>query len=151
MTKARKPYDSDVHNEEWEFVAPYLMLMDQAAPQREYPLREAFDARLRVVRTGASWRLMPHDFPPWHAVYDRARRRLDAGGFEAIVLDLRELLRLAAGREIRPTATIFCSRTPRSTPGRRIETLEVTVHYDRRRRGVMGTQTDAACRNGALP
>ena len=116
MDSSRKAYDSDVRDEEWEFVAPYLTLMDQAAPQREYPLRQVFDALRWVVRTGASRRLMPHDFPPWHAVYDQTRRWLDAGCFEAIVLDLRELLRLAAGREIKPTAAIFDSRTLRSTP-----------------------------------
>ena len=116
MDTPRKAYDSDVRDEEWEFVVPYLTLMDQAAPQREYPLREVFDALRWIVRTGASWRLMPHDFPPWHAVYDQARRWLDAGCFEAIVLDLRELLRLAAGREIKPSAAIVDSRTLQSTP-----------------------------------
>ena len=63
MTKPRKPYDSDVLDEEWEFVAPYLTLMDQAAPHREYALRDVCDALRWVVRTGFSWRLMPHDFP----------------------------------------------------------------------------------------
>jgi transposase len=116
MNATRKPYDSDVRDEEWAFVAPYLTLMDPDAPQRDHSLREVFDALRWIVRTGASWRLMPHDLPPWHAVYDQARRWLAAGCFEAIVLDLRELLRLAAGRDIKPTAAVFDSRTLQSTP-----------------------------------
>lgn len=115
MTNTRKPYDSDVRDEEWEFVAPYLTLMDQAAPQREHSLREAFNGLRWIVRTGSPWRLMPHDLPPWHAVYDQARRWLAAGCFEAIVHDLRELLRLAEGRETKPTAAVFDSRTLQST------------------------------------
>lgn len=116
MNTPRKPYDSDVGDEEWQFVAPYLSLMTQDAPQRDHPLREVFNALRWIVRTGAAWRLIPHDFPPRHAVYDQTRRWLDAGCFEALVLDLRELLRLAAGREIRPTAAVFDSRTLQSTP-----------------------------------
>jgi transposase len=40
----RKPYPSDVSDEEWSLVVPYLKLMKEAAPQRDYPLRELFNA-----------------------------------------------------------------------------------------------------------
>src|SRR3954471_4511641 len=95
---ARKPYPSDVSDDEWAFVAPYLTLMREDAPQREHPLREVFNGLRWVVRTGAGWRMMPHDLPPWAAVYQQGRRWFDAGVFRAIVHDLRALLRLAAGR-----------------------------------------------------
>ena len=113
---SRKPYPSDVDNEEWAFVAPYLALIRQDAPQRDHNLREVFDALRWIVRTGAPWRLLPHDFPPWEAVYQQTQRWLAAGVFEAIVRDLRELLRLAAGKKARPSAAIMDSRTLRSTP-----------------------------------
>ena len=46
---ARKPYPSDVSDDEWAFVAPYLPLMREDAPQREHPLREVFNGlRIRV-------------------------------------------------------------------------------------------------------
>jgi transposase len=112
----RKPYPSDVSDEEWEFVAPYLTLMDEAAPQRRHPLREVFNGLRFIVRSGLQWRMMPHDLPPWDIVYQQTRRWLDAGCFEAIVHDLRTLLRLAAGRDPEPTAAILDSRTLRSTP-----------------------------------
>lgn len=112
----RKPYPSDVSDEEWAFVAPYLALVREDAPQRNHDLREVFDGLRWVVRTGPPWRYMPHDLPPWEAVYQQTRRWLSAGVFEAMVHDLRVLLRLSKGRAPDPTAAILDSRTLRSTP-----------------------------------
>ena len=112
----RKRYPSDVSDDEWEFVAPYLTLMDEAAPQRRHALREVFNGLRFIVRTGMQWRMMPHDLPPWDIVYQQTRRWMDAGCFAAIVHDLRALLRLGAGRAPEPTAAILDSRTLQSTP-----------------------------------
>ena len=88
---SRKPYPSDVTGEEWALVARYLTLMSESAPQREHPLREVFDAVRWIVRAGASWRMMPHDLPPWEAVYQQTQRWLRAGVFETMAHDLRAL------------------------------------------------------------
>jgi transposase len=112
----RKPYPSDVSDEEWAFVAPYLALVREDAPQRTHDLREVFNGLRWIVRSGAPWRMLPHDFPPWEAVYQQTQRWLSAGAFEAMVHDLRALLRLAKGRDKEPTAAILDSRTLRSTP-----------------------------------
>jgi transposase len=112
----RTPYPSDVSDEEWAFVAPYLTLMTEEAPQREHSLREVFNGLRWIVRTGAQWRMMPHDLPPWSIVSQQTQRWLRAGVFEAIVHDLRAVLRLAAGRKKEPSAAIFDSRTLQSTP-----------------------------------
>ncbi len=111
----RKPYPSDVSDEEWAFVAPYLTLMDPQAPQREHDLREVFDGLRWVVRTGSPWRYLPHDLPPWASVYQQTRRWMAAGVFEAIVHDLRMLLRLDARRAPGPSAVVLDSRTVQST------------------------------------
>ncbi len=112
----RKPCPSDVSDEEWEFVAPYLALVREDAPQRNHDLREVFNGLRWVVRTGSPWRYMRHDLPPWEAVYQQTQRWLKAGVFEAMVHDLRVLLRLSEGRASEPTAAILDSRTLRSTP-----------------------------------
>jgi transposase len=112
----RKPYPSDVSDEEWAFVAPYLALIREDAPQRDHDLREVFNALRWIVRTGSQWRYMPHDLPPWEAVYQQMRRWLAAGVFETMVHDLRVLLRLSEGRAPEPTAAILDSRTLNSTP-----------------------------------
>jgi transposase len=112
----RKPYLSDVSDEEWEFVAPYLALVREDAPQRDHNLREVLNGLRWVVRTGSPWRYMPHDLPPWEAVYQQTQRWLKAGVFEEMIHDLRILLRLSEGKAPDPTAAIFDSRTLRSTP-----------------------------------
>jgi transposase len=112
----RKPYPTDVSDEEGEFVAPYLTLMTPDAPQRQYDLREVFNGLRFIVRGGLQWRLMPHDLPPWWVVYQQTRRWLGAGVFETIVHDVRVLVRLGAGRAPQPTAAILDSRTLQSTP-----------------------------------
>lgn len=64
----RKAYPSDVSDDEWAIVVSYLTLMSEAAPQREYSLREVFNAVRWIERSGAAWRMMPNDLPPWHVV-----------------------------------------------------------------------------------
>ena len=112
----RKAYPSDVSDEEWAFVAPYLTLMKEEAPQREHSLREVFNGLRYIVRTGAPWRMMPNDLPPWHTVYQQTQRWLKAGVFEDMVRDLRMLLREIEGRQPQPRAAILDSRTLQSTP-----------------------------------
>ena len=112
----RNPYPTDVSDEEWAFVAPYLSLMTPDAPQRRYDPREVFNALRWIVRAGAPWRLLPNDFPRWEAVYQQTQRWLAAGCFETMVHDLRTLLRWSAGRADQPTAVILDSATRQATP-----------------------------------
>jgi transposase len=116
MKSTRKSYPSDVTDAEWEFLVPYLTLMREDAPQREYSLRELFNAVRYVVKTGCQWRFLPHDFPPWTAVYQQARRWMQAKVFEDLTHDLRVILRLVLEREPQPSATILDARTLQSTP-----------------------------------
>ena len=115
-TTSRKPYPSDVSDDEWALVAPYLTLLPEDAGQRRYELREVFNGLRWIVRAGAPWRLMPNDLPPWEVVYQQTQRWLVAGCFEALVHDLRTLLRVLAERNSQPSAVIRDSRTVQSTP-----------------------------------
>jgi transposase len=107
----RSPYPSDVSDEEWQFIAPYLTLMKEDAPQRDHDLREVFNGVRWIVRTGSPSRYMPHDLPPYHTVYQQTQRWIRAGVFEEIVADLRALIRLGEGKHEQPTAAIIESRT----------------------------------------
>jgi transposase len=120
---ARKPYPSDVSDEEWAFVAPYLTLLREDAPQREHSLREVFNALRYLVRVGESWRYLPNDLPPWYTVYQQTQRWIKAQVFEAMVHDLRGVMRLAdveandgAGRAPHPSAVILDGTILQSTP-----------------------------------
>jgi transposase len=112
----RPAYPSDVSDEEWAIVAPYLTLMDETAPQRKYALRELFNGLRWIIRAGAPWRMMPHNLPPWHAVYEQTQRWIAAGCFDQLVHDLRVLIRLGEQRAPQPSAVIIDSRTLQSTP-----------------------------------
>jgi transposase len=116
MSKTRTYYPSDVSDAEWEFLIPYLALMREDAPQRNYPSRELFNGIRYVIKTGCQWRMLPHDFPPWTAVYQQARRWHHAGVFEQITHDLRVVARLVVERNPQPSATILDGRTLQSTP-----------------------------------
>ncbi len=116
VAQKRKAYPSDVSEDEWAFAASYLSLLAEGSRQREHSLREVFNALRYVVRAGCPWRLLPHDLPPWQAVYQQTRRWMRAQVFEAMCHDLRVILRLAEGRTPEPTAVILDGRTVQSTP-----------------------------------
>ncbi|WP_459204538.1 IS5 family transposase (plasmid) [Ralstonia pseudosolanacearum] len=110
----RKPYPTDVSDEEWSFAAPYLTLMREDAPQRTHDLREMFNALRWMARAGAAWRMLPTNFPPWELVYQQTQRWLNAGCFEAMVNDLRSVIRVAQERQGQPSAVILDGRTLQS-------------------------------------
>jgi transposase len=112
---SRKAYSSDVSDEEWALVAPYLTLLREDCRQRRHSLREVFNAMRWMVRAGAPWRLIPHEFPPWAAVHRQAQGWIAAGVFEALVHDLRAVLRVAADRAPEPTAVVLDARTLQSS------------------------------------
>lgn len=109
-------YPSDVSDEEWAFVAPYLALISEDAPQWVYPLRDVFNAVRYLGHTGCPWRYLPHDLPPWATVYQQWTRWRDARVFEDMVHDLNEVQRVVLGRSATPTAVILDARVLQSTP-----------------------------------
>jgi transposase len=112
----RVGYASDVTDEEWEFVLPYLLLSREDSGHREHDLRAVFNGVRDVARTGCPWRWMPNDLPPWAAVYQQMRRWLEAGCFEALVADVQSFLRELGGRQGQPSTILIDSRTLQSTP-----------------------------------
>ncbi len=66
--RARIGNPSDVTDEEWAFVAPYLALCREDSEQRDYPLPAVFNGLRYIVRTGGQWDFMPNNLPPWTVV-----------------------------------------------------------------------------------
>jgi transposase len=116
LSPHRQPDPTDVSDAAGACAAPALTLMDPAAPQRRHNRREGFDARRWIVRAGAPWRRLPHEFPPWPAVSQQTQRWVAAGCFAAMAHDLRALLRWAAERADAPTAVVNDARPVQSTP-----------------------------------
>jgi transposase len=82
-SQLRKPYPTDITDDEWVFLAPYLTLMDPDAPQRRHDLCKVFNALLWIVRTGAQCRMLPTIFPLWAAVSQQTPRWFDESGARA--------------------------------------------------------------------
>jgi transposase len=116
MRPTRKPYPSDVSDEEWALIAPYLALLPEDAGQRTHALRDVLNGLRYIIKTGAQWRQMPYDLPSWAAVYQQAQHWLASGCFDMLIDDLRAVLRVALGRVEQPSAVIVDSRTLRSSP-----------------------------------
>jgi transposase len=116
MSLDRAAYPSDVSDEEWALVAPDLALLREDSKQRDHDLREVFNGLRYIVKTGAPWRFLPHDLPPWAAVYQQVQRWLAAECFTDVAGDLRAVLRMAGDREPEPSALVLDSRTLRSSP-----------------------------------
>ena len=112
----RRGYPSDVDDDTYLFLLPYLLLSPLEASQRKYAIREVLNALLWVARTGAQWAYLPHDFPPAETVRQQAHRWFEAGCFENAAHDLRLLCRIEKTRNGEPSAIIIDSRTLQSTP-----------------------------------
>ena len=70
----RKPYPSDLTAAQWAILAPLLPLAKPGGRPRSVDLREVVNGILYVLRSGCSWRMMPHDLPPWQTVYKHFRQ-----------------------------------------------------------------------------
>lgn len=114
MPADRRPYPTDLTNDEWAILEPLVPPPKSGGrPARER--REILDAIFYILRGGCAWRLLPHDLPPWQTVYHYFRLwRLD-GTWERIHDALREQARQAAGRAAQPSAGIVDSQSVKTT------------------------------------
>ena len=70
----RKPYPSDLTDDQWEELAPLIPLAKPGGRPRTVDMREVINGTLYVLRSGCTWRMMPHDLPPWGTVWGYFRR-----------------------------------------------------------------------------
>lgn len=112
----RKPYATDLSDAQWELLRPQVEKpASHGGTYRKHSLREIVNALLYVAKTGCQWRMIPHDFPPWDAVYDHFRRWKRDGTLERLHDTLRIQVRLAEGREPTPSAGVLDSQSAQTT------------------------------------
>jgi transposase len=121
---ARKPYDTDLTDEQWRILEALL----PAPKERGRPpadLREVVNALLYLLRTGCPWRALPHDLLPWNTVWGYFRLWRDDGTLDRLHGQLRDLVRERAGKKKEPTACVLDSQTAKTTEkgGRAVSTL----------------------------
>jgi putative transposase len=111
----RNQYGSDLTNEEWDILASLIPPAKPGGRPRTTDIREVLNAIFYILRSGCSWRLIPHDLPSWQTVYDYFCKWRISGLWEQINTTLREKVRRAAGRDSQPSASIIDSQSVKTT------------------------------------
>jgi len=111
----RKSYPSDLNDAEWQIIEPLIPPAKTGGRPREQDMREIVNAMFYLLRAGCSWRMLPHDFPPWQTVYYYFAQWRDGEIFRQMNDTLRARLRVAVGREEQPSAAILDSQSVKTT------------------------------------
>jgi putative transposase len=111
----RKAYPTDLSDEQWAELSPYLPKVEGPGAPRRVDLREILNAIFYLSHTGCQWRMLPHDLPPWELVYYYFSRWRDDGTLERLNRELRIKIRLLAGKDAEPSAAIMDSQTVKTT------------------------------------
>jgi len=111
----RAAYKSDLTDEEWALLADKIPKPLPNGRPAKWERREIVNAMLYVLRNGIAWDAMPHDFPPWKTVYDYFRQWRDNGLWERVNAELRQQVRVQAGRTAQPSAAILDSQSVKTS------------------------------------
>jgi len=111
----RKPYPTDLTDEQWKLVAAFLPEAKPGGRPRATDLREVVNALFYLVRSGCQWRMIPHEFPPWKTCYNYYRAWIESGTWDEILFVLRLDVRLRAGRKDTPRVAAIDSQSVKTT------------------------------------
>lgn len=111
----REAYDSDLTNKEWGIFEPQIPPAKPDGRARTVDMREVVNAIFYVLKTGCSWRMLPHDFPKWQTVYTYFNAWRKSGQRAAWNQALRERVGTAAGREPTPSACSIDSQSVKTS------------------------------------
>jgi putative transposase len=117
MTKPKQAYPTDLNDTEWEIVMQYLPQEAKTGHPREHSWRVILNGIFYILRTGGSWRMMPHDLPPWKTVYHYFRLWRIDGTWETLNTALRKAVRAQQGKEPEPSAAIIDSQSVKTSEG----------------------------------
>lgn len=111
----RLSYATDVTDTEWELVRPYVPEAKAGGRPEVYPKREILNGIFYLLRSGCSWRMLPHDLPPWRIVYDYFRQWRQDWTWQRMHDLLRGEVRAAVGQQRQPSAGIIASQSVKTT------------------------------------
>ena len=113
----RLAYDTDLSDDQWALIAPYLPAAKSGGRPRTLDLREVVNAIFYLLSNGIKWRAMPHDLPRWQSVYTYFRAWERDGTWQQLNEALRTQLRLQAGRNAQPSAGSVDSQSVKTASG----------------------------------
>ena len=121
----RKPYPSDLKDDEWELIAPHLPKAKTGGRARETDMREVLNAIYYVLKSGCQWDMLPHDFPAKGTVYHYFNAWRKDGTWQQLNAVLRGELRQELGRDETPSAASVDSQSVKSSPkGGNVDTMQ---------------------------
>lgn len=106
----RRTYPTDLSDDEWEIIKTFF-----SSHESQHSKREIVNAIFYILRAGCSWRLLPHDFPPWQTVYSHFRDWQNLDVWERVNEKLRKLWRIKINRKEEPNAAIIDSQSVKTT------------------------------------
>src|SRR3712207_765503 len=110
MPPTRRPYPSDLTDQEWDLLAPLLASPERRGRPPKWPARRIADAVFYLLRSGCAWRMLPREYPPWQTVYYHFRKwRLD-GRLRQAHERLRAAVRQAQGRNPHSSGAVIDSQ-----------------------------------------
>ena len=114
----RKPYPSDLTDEQWAVLDDLIPPAKPGGRPRAHAMREVLNALFYHAREGCSWRALPHDFGvPWKTAYNFFRAWAEDGTWDRMVTALRMRVRRAAGRDAEPRSAYIDSQSVKTTNG----------------------------------
>jgi transposase len=111
----RPPYPTDLRDQEWALIQHLVPEAKPGGRPEAYPKREILNAIFYLLRSGCSWRMLPHDLPPWRIVYHDFRPWQQDGTWQVMHDMLRGDVRVAAGKHRQPSAGIIDSQSVKTT------------------------------------
>ncbi len=121
-----KCYPSDLTDAEWQMLKVRVPIETEFGRPRKIDLRKVWDAIFYLVRSGCSWRMLPHDFPKWETVYYYFSKWKKQGAIEDVHDIIRREVRVEAGKEEEPSLGIIDSQSVKTTEkgGSKVMTAE---------------------------
>lgn len=107
-------YSTDLTDSQWELIESTFK-SNKGQHLSKYSKRELINAVLYLVKTGCQWRLLPHDFPPYDAVWSFYRRAVKSGKWEKAMDISVEKVRVSSGRKPAPTYGLIDSQSAKTT------------------------------------